>query len=174
MTSLEHAPPAANVQRVSETIVSPEAASKNVVKLRQVPTTLAVPAPAPPGAPPPEPGGGTAAAGRGGGGGGGGGPEQPPIARAEPGHRRADESRRQVHRVVVEPSPAPRETYRLVAYRIPALEPRSAGRALVFALSGRAEHGVGEHPRHSSAPPDQQPPRVARVEPPPGPPPGVQ
>src|SRR5207245_2666600 len=52
MTSFEHDPPAANVQRVSETIVSPEAASKKVVKLRQVPTTLVAPVPPPP-APPP-------------------------------------------------------------------------------------------------------------------------
>src|SRR2546422_10355787 len=56
MTSLEHVPPAPNVQRVSETIVSPDAASKNVVKLRQVPTTLAAPVPPPPGPPPAKPG----------------------------------------------------------------------------------------------------------------------
>src|SRR5947209_5025667 len=56
MTSFEHDPPAANVQRVSETIVSPEAASKKVVKLRQVPTTLVAPVPPPPEPPPAKPG----------------------------------------------------------------------------------------------------------------------
>src|SRR2546422_7531382 len=47
--------------------------------------------------------------------------------RAEHGRGCADERRREVHAVVVQPSPTPRESYRVVADRIAALEPRVTG-----------------------------------------------
>src|SRR5947208_16546404 len=46
--------------------------------------------------------------------------------RAEHGRGRADGGRRRITAVVVEPSPTLRESYRLVAHRMAALEPRVA------------------------------------------------
>src|SRR2546427_1617519 len=63
---------------------------------------------------------------------------------AEHGRGCADERRREVHAVVVEPSPTPRESYRLVAHRIVALEPRVTRGALAFALQRRAQDGDRE------------------------------
>src|SRR5438093_1026972 len=73
----------------------------------------------------------------------------PRHVRAEHGRGRADERRREVHAVVVEPSPTPREPYRLVADGIAALEPRVARGTLVLALQRRAQEGVREHTRHA-------------------------
>src|SRR6266550_2617552 len=74
--------------------------------------------------------------------------------RSAPGHVRAehgrgDERRREVHAVVVEPSPTPREPYRLVAHGIAALEPRVACGTLVLALQRRAQERVREHARRA-------------------------
>src|SRR5947208_6776173 len=69
--------------------------------------------------------------------------------RAEHGRGRADERRREIHAVVVEPSPTLRESYQLVADRIAALEPRVARGTLVLALQRRAQEGVREHARHA-------------------------
>src|SRR5882724_12906963 len=77
--------------------------------------------------------------------------------RAEYGRGRADERRREVHAVVVEPSPTPRESYRLVAHRSAALEPRVTRGTLVFTLQRRAQDGVREHAQHAGAGQDRKP-----------------
>src|SRR6266850_6346327 len=69
--------------------------------------------------------------------------------RAKHGRGRADQRRREVHAVVVEPSPTPRESYRLVAHGIAALEPRVTCGTLVFGLQRRAQDRVREHAYHS-------------------------
>src|SRR5438094_2370071 len=68
------------------------------------------------------------------------------YVRPDCGDGRAYERGREVHRVVVEPSPSRREPYRLVTDGIPALESRVTRGALVLALERRAEQGVGKHP----------------------------
>src|SRR5213594_3330146 len=80
----------------------------------------------------------------------------------ENGRGRPDQRRREVHPVVVEPSPTPRESYRLVAHRIAALEPRVAGGTLVLALQRRAQEGVREHTRHAGGR-EQAKPRGAKA-----------
>src|SRR5438132_592984 len=64
---------------------------------------------------------------------------------AERRQGRADQCGRQIHPIVVEPAPAPGESYRLVAHATPALEPRVARRALVLRLDRRAEQRVTQH-----------------------------
>src|SRR5439155_340513 len=61
------------------------------------------------------------------------------YVRPDCGDGRAYERGREVHRVVVEPSPSRREPYRLVTDGIPALESRVTRGALVLALERRAE-----------------------------------
>src|SRR2546422_3687424 len=67
------------------------------------------------------------------------------AVRAEHGCRRADERRREVHAVVVEPSPTARESYRLVAHPRAALEPRGTCGTLILALQRRTQDRVREH-----------------------------
>src|SRR5882724_7531874 len=69
--------------------------------------------------------------------------------RAEHGRGRADDRRREVHAVVVEPSPTPREPYRLVAHRIAAFEPRITRGTLVLALQRGAQDRVHQHACHA-------------------------
>src|SRR6266581_5302713 len=59
--------------------------------------------------------------------------------------------RREIHRVVVEPSEAPDAPYRLVAHAIPALEPSTTLGALVLALYRRPKQRVGNHPGDAGA-----------------------
>src|SRR2546427_442805 len=67
--------------------------------------------------------------------------------RAEHGRGRADERRREVHAVVVEPSPTPREPYRLVTHGTAALQPPVAGGTLVRALQRCRPARAGDAPR---------------------------
>src|SRR5437870_8404222 len=62
--------------------------------------------------------------------------------RAERGGDGADQRRREIHPVVVEPLPPPRKLYRLVAHGIPALEARITRGTLVLALQRRSQDGV--------------------------------
>src|SRR2546426_8987114 len=81
--------------------------------------------------------------------------------RAEHGRGCADERRREVHAVVVEPSPTPRESYRVVADRIAALEPRVTGGTLVLALQRGAQGRGREHTDHARGREDDKPPGPA-------------
>src|SRR5436309_5781555 len=69
--------------------------------------------------------------------------------RAEHGRGRADERRREVHGVVVHPSPTPRESHRLVAHARAALEPRVTRGTLILALQRRPKDRIREHTRHA-------------------------
>src|SRR5881397_1920706 len=79
------------------------------------------------------------------------------AVRAEHGRGRADESRREVHAIVVEPSPTGRESYRLVAHRRAALEPRVTCGTLILALQRRTQDRVREHTRHAGGRDDGEP-----------------
>src|SRR5438067_3397652 len=67
------------------------------------------------------------------------------VPRSERGDGRSDQRRGQVHAVVVEPSPASGESYRLVTHPVSTLEPRVARRALVLRLYRRFEQRVAQH-----------------------------
>src|SRR2546422_11292915 len=65
--------------------------------------------------------------------------------------------RHEVHPVVVEPSPTPRESHRLVAHRIAALEPRVAGGTPGPAFQRRAPEKGREHTPHARGPERDKP-----------------
>src|SRR5438093_1201251 len=104
------------------------------------------------------------------------------AVRAEHGRGRADERRREVHAVVVHPSPTPRESHRLVAHARAALEPRVTCGTLILALprvaarapalrelredaTGEEERGEQREPRPAEAPRHAGPHGAGRDEP---------
>src|SRR5216684_2247829 len=69
----------------------------------------------------------------------------PHEVRAQCRHGRPTHGRRQIHAVVVQPSPAPRQPHRLVTHGGAALKARIARRTFKPALRARSEQRVGEH-----------------------------
>src|SRR5260370_4974286 len=80
----------------------------------------------------------------------------PREMRAQCRHGRPTHGRRQIHAVVVQPSPAPRQPHRLVTHGAAALKARIARGTFKPGLRARSEQRVGEHPSDSGARDDGQ------------------